>query len=129
MKLKKMKRSLLFVLLIPAILFVFVSVSHSQHTVAQLTNNANPDGRPQINNNGHVVWYGHDGSDYEIFLYDGASTTQLTNNAHSDWNPQINNTGYVVWYGSDGSDAEIFLYDGASTTQLTNNSYDDSRSA
>ena len=68
---------------------------------------------------------GYDGSDYEIFLYDGTSTTQLTDNDYDDDCPQINDNGYVVWRDDDGSDYEIFLYDGTSTTQLTNNDYDD----
>ena len=33
----------------------------------QLTNNTEHDSRAQIHN-GQVVWYGHDGSDNEIFL-------------------------------------------------------------
>ncbi len=62
-----MKRSLLVLLLTPIALFTFVTVSHAQHTITQLTNNAYYDYAPQINNNGYVVWYGWDGSDYEIF--------------------------------------------------------------
>jgi cysteine-rich repeat protein len=56
-----------------------------------------------------VVWYGYDGLDWEIFLYDGTGITQLTNNSYNDGAPQINNNRYVVWYGFDGSDHEIFL--------------------
>jgi hypothetical protein len=73
------------------------------------------------------VWHGYEGygSDFEIFLYDGTSTTQLTNDSYPQLNPQINDNGYVVWSGYDGPGDEIFLYDGTSTTQLTNNSYAD----
>jgi hypothetical protein len=73
-----------------------------------------------------VVWSGWDGSDWEIFLYDGASTTQITNNGLADSTPHINNNGHVVWSGSDGSDDEVFLYNGTSTTQITNNGLPDS---
>jgi len=102
-----------------------------------LTKNLRDDGLPQINDNGWVVWKGcdsftlwgldsyHCGGDYEIFLYDGTSTTQLTDNDYHDGLPQINNNGWVVWEGFDGTDWEIFLYDGTSTTQFTNNDYDD----
>ena len=80
-----------------------------EYITTQLTNNNGADADPQINNNGYMVWYGSDGYDNEIFLYDGTTTTQITNNSYSDSNPQINNNGYVVWHGSDGSDSEIFL--------------------
>ena len=52
---------------------------------------------PRISNNGHVVWEGYDGTDWEIFLYDGTTTTQVTNNSRNDTNPQINDNGYVVF--------------------------------
>lgn len=55
-----------------------------------------------------VVWDGYDGSAYEIFLYDGTSTTQLTNNSYDDRQPQIYGSS-VVWDGIDGSDCEVFL--------------------
>jgi hypothetical protein len=91
----------------------------------RITDNASTDTSPQINADGTVVWMGDDGSDSEIFLYDGSSTTQLTNNEYNDAAPQINGNGHVVWYGSDGSDTEVFLYDGSTTIQLTSNSYDE----
>ena len=77
-----------------------------------------------------VVWEGRGGTrsyyDYEVFLYDGNSTTQLTNNSYHDSRPRIYGSN-VVWSGYDGNDKEIFLYDVNTkvTTQLTNNSYDD----
>jgi hypothetical protein len=81
-----------------------------------------------------VVWEGQTpgSSRYEIFLYDGASTTQLTNNIYDDTPPALNDGGSIVWSGCDGvscnavdGDNEIFLFDGASTTQLTDNGYHD----
>jgi hypothetical protein len=71
-----------------------------------------------------VVWYGFDGTDDEIFLFDGITTTKLTCNCFAQY-PQVNDNGYVVWQGWDGYDSEIFLYDGITTTQLTDNAYDD----
>ena len=75
-----------------------------------------------------MVWAGFEGgSDYEIFLYDGNSTTQLTNNSYNDYIQDIYESK-VVWVGKLGSDVssnEIFFYDGNSTIQLTNNSYRD----
>jgi len=53
-------------------------------TIIQITDNTYSDKYPEINNNGEVVLYGHDGSDYEIFYYDG-------NNAETAWNTISNN--------------------------------------
>jgi len=110
-------------------------------SVSQLTDNRHTDSRPQLADNGYVVWQGCDGGtgrycmggDREILLYDGTSTTQITNNDYDDLVPDISNNGYVVWSGCDTTDCdwegdgdlEIFLYDGTSTTQITNNDYDD----
>ncbi|MDB4442809.1 PKD domain-containing protein [bacterium] len=75
----------------------------------QITDNSYNDVDPQINDSGYVVWEGYDGSDWEIFVYDGENTTQITNNNYNDYDPQINDFGYIVWYGYDGQDNEIFL--------------------
>jgi len=96
-------------------------------TTTQLTDNDHYDGDPHINNNGVVVWAGYDGSDFEIFRYDGTTITPLTDNDYNDARPQINNNGSVVWEGREDSDSEIFLYDGTSITRLTHNNYDDYR--
>ncbi|MFX1474797.1 MAG: hypothetical protein ACFFCO_04860, partial [Promethearchaeota archaeon] len=78
---------------------------------------------PQIHN-GQVTWQGWDGSDNEIYLWNGISTTQLTINTYDDLAPQIHN-GQVTWYSFDGSDNEIFLWNGISITQLTSNAYNE----
>ncbi len=96
-------------------------------SIFQLTDNQYNDGMPQIHN-GQVTWYGYDGNDDEIFLFDGSSVIQLTDNEYEDTNPQIHN-GQVTWrgYGYDieGRDQEIFLFDGSSVIQLTDNEYED----
>jgi hypothetical protein len=101
-------------------------------TPTNITNTpTDEDKDPQINDFDEVVWAGHDGSDYEIFFWDGVSTIQVTNNSVDDSLPRINNAGEVVWFASDGTDQEVFYWDGqtpvaAHTTQLTSNSTDDS---
>lgn len=80
-------------------------------------------GEPKIYGD-QVIWYGYDGNDYEIFLFDGQKTTQLTSNSFDDISPVLNN-GYVAWSGFDGQDYEILTFDGLSVTQITNNSYND----
>ena len=71
-----------------------------------------------------VVWYGLEGPDMEIFLYDGRQTTQLTDNNYDEWSPQIDGRR-VVWNGRDGNDRDIYLYDRREIIQLTDNDYDD----
>ncbi|MFX1416672.1 MAG: hypothetical protein ACFFC0_07655 [Promethearchaeota archaeon] len=98
-------------------------VLSEQYKAVMFTNNSFDDVNPQIDA-GHITWQGWDGSDNEIFLYDGSRVTQITDNSFDDRHPQID-AGQITWQGSDGSDYEIFLYDGISTTQLTDNSFDD----
>ena len=60
------------------------------YTITQITNNTYNDNSVQINDNGEMVWSGYDGTDHEIYMYDGASITQLTDNPYYDFSPQIN---------------------------------------
>jgi hypothetical protein len=90
---------------------------------------------PQMNDNDNIVWSGYDGTDYEIFFWDGqfpvaGHVTQITNNDQYDARPRINNDGKVVWHAKDGVDNEIFFWDGqfppaTHITQITNNTTDD----
>jgi hypothetical protein len=119
---------ILTILLATIITFASVSISYSKYIVTKITKNSYDDRFPQINDNGYIVWEGYDGSDWEIFLYDGTNITQLTDNSYDDNEPKINNNGYVVWSGQPtGTDTEIFLYDGTSITQITDDSYYDDR--
>ena len=53
---------------------------------------------PQINRDNSVVWQGCNGSDCEIFLYDGVKTVNISNAPnHDDEGPQINEMGRVIW--------------------------------
>jgi hypothetical protein len=61
-----------------------VSVSYSL-TIKQITHNFYNDWYPQINNHGYVVWYEFDGTDNEIFLYDGMNVKQLTHNSYREY--------------------------------------------
>ena len=99
-----------------------LTITDNDLVVTQLTNNSSGDDSPAISGN-NVVWSGYDGTDSEIFFYNGISTTQLTNNSRDDYAPAISGNN-VVWYGWDG-DYEIYLYNGTSTIQLTNNTTND----
>jgi len=123
---------------------VFASSAFAVCDAVNISNNPDHDYDPQINADGYVVWYGHDGNDYEIMLYDGSTATPITENDYTDEYPQINANGHVVWegyssiekkmnpagsgpeFGSFPSNWDIFLYDGTSTTQITNSKYNES---
>jgi beta propeller repeat protein len=95
-------------------------------STTQITSNTYNDSLIQINSNGWMTWQGSDGTDFEIFLYNGTTTIQLTDNAYDDLEPQINDKGWVTWHGVVGVDnEEIFLYNGTSTVRLTNNTGSD----
>ncbi len=118
-------KDLRFIILF-SLLLVIGSCSNSfasTHIISQISTPGSE--HSTVNDNGHVVWSAHDGTDWEIFFYDGTTTTQLTNNTLDDAKPIININGEVVWYTHDGTDWEILYYDGTTTTQLTNNTVDD----
>ena len=107
-------------LLLAFVILSFSSKVHAQPDdwiITQLTDNSYDDKGAQIYGS-NVVWEGHDGSDSEIFLYDGTTTMQLTNNNYNDFCPRIHGSN-VVWQGS----GEIFLYDGDTITQITDDSF------
>ncbi|MCP4715488.1 MAG: PKD domain-containing protein [Deltaproteobacteria bacterium] len=120
-----MKKAILLLLVVWVLLFSVTPEAMGGWVTTQLTTNTEQDGDPKVNANGHVVWVGHDGSDFEIFYYNGSSVLQLTNNAEGDGSPQINDSGCVVWVGYYGSDFKIFYYDGSTVSQLTDTVYKD----
>ena len=62
-----------------SLIFLFLLIpSIAQSGITQLTADSFNDYDPQINDSGQVVWYRYDGSDYEIYLYNGTTTVQLT---------------------------------------------------
>jgi len=111
------------VLAVGVVSFAALRAFAGDWVVLQLTDNGDTDHVPQVSGS-NVVWQGWDGSSYEVFLYDGSTTTQLTDSGYNDNAPEVSGSN-VVWYGADGTDTEIFLYDGSTTTQLTDNAYGD----
>lgn len=94
-----------------------------------LSDKANDDWCPRANAAGRVVWYGHDGGDFEIYSMnlDGTDWVQITSNGDDDEAPEINASGRIVWQGFDGVDFEIFSAnaDGSDLVQLTDNGWND----
>ena len=100
----------------------------------QITDNDYYDNGPRINDNGYVAWDGCPGGsdadcigfDYEIFLYDGISTTQITENDFHEYGPRMNDSGHMAWVGGDNLEhyIEIFFYDGIEIIQITDNEFE-----
>jgi hypothetical protein len=99
--------------------------SHNEYELLELTDSPYMDYAPKINDAGQVVWQGGDGTDFEIFLFDGTLIKPLESDSYSDELPNLNNKGHVVWQGYDGTDYEIFLYDGTNVVKLTANESND----
>jgi len=91
--------------------------------------------RPQINNNGDVVWHHWTPSYSNVYLYNGTVMTNLTNNVVDGYNkkhpldPQIDDSGHVVWHQESSVLSgtvrsyvrDVYIYDGAAATNITNN--------
>ncbi len=71
-----------------------------------------------------MAWHGFDGSDLEIFLWDGSQIKQLTNNTYEDNTPQVWDN-MVVWHGFRNRESEVFMWSGSEIIQLTNNIHPD----
>lgn len=92
-------------------------------TTIELTDNARLYymGAAPALSNGQVVWI--DGTNYQVYLWDGTTTRQISDNAGICSNPKISN-GQVVWrveigYGS--GEYDIYLYDGVNVKQIASN--------
>jgi Cadherin-like len=100
------------------------SLSYLSLGAIALTNNALYESRPQISGT-NVVWSASDGSDNEIYFFNGSTTIQLTDNDINDDPSDISGSN-VVWEGVTVHDTEIYFYNGSTTTRLTNNDTYDS---
>ncbi len=75
----------------------------------QLTTNFYYDMAPKVHKN-QIVWYGWDGHDFEIYLYDTEKgITQITSNQYDDVSPVIWD-GMIAWEGYAGVDADIYTW-------------------
>lgn len=90
----------------------------------QLTRNATEDTAPEVSGF-NVIWSGNDGTDSEVFFYNGttrATPTPLTNNSINDVAGGISGSN-VVWTTLDTTNisSQVFLYNTATqaTTRIT----------
>jgi len=112
---------------------ITVENSTPNYVINQLTTTGTVNEyNPLISGNNNVVWGVSDGTDNEIYFYNGTTkvTTQITNNSVDDIDYQIDGNR-VVWRQFDtvNSDYEIWLYDATpatpTITRLTNNDNSD----
>ncbi|NCC53318.1 MAG: hypothetical protein EOM20_19195 [Spartobacteria bacterium] len=79
----------------------------------QLTTNYYYDMGPKSDGK-HVVWYGWDGEDFEIYLYnqEDKSIVQITTNQYDDVAPVIHN-GVIAWEGYSAVEGDIYMWTAA----------------
>jgi hypothetical protein len=102
------------------------------YVINQLTTTNNLSENPALISGTNLVWSAYDGTDNEIYFYNGTTkvTTKITNNSVDDIDYQIDGNR-VVWRQFDNvnSDYEIYLYDitpaTPTITRLTNNANSD----
>ncbi len=105
-----------------------VVVQPAVNASARIPNHAGKaDYAPRISGS-NVVWYGHDGQDLEIYLYNAVARTarQITSNVTEDRDVDISGPN-VVWRTFDGTDYELVLYqiDTNRYTRITDNDSDE----
>ncbi len=94
-------------------------------TIINISSNNFYDLSPSLYD-GKVAWIGAEsGDDYEVFFYDGATTTPITSNDYDDLAVR-HHDGEIVWHGYvGGADSEVFHYNGTDVIQFTDNNLDD----
>ncbi len=142
MKIKQApSRSFVVLYLVTLICFLLI-LAPADAIAAYLIKQLNPNGHlsshgdgRQLNDKGQVVWYGWDGSYYQIYFYDGATTNQITNDAYDNGydrgykfgGPDINQLGEFVWVGFYNPNGEsnwrIRSYKDGALKQINNQRY------
>jgi hypothetical protein len=68
----------------------------------------------------HVAWCGDDGNDYELFVYDGLTTTQVTHNNVEDDVGGISDGRAAFISDSGGASRDIYLFNGTTVQHIAN---------
>ena len=113
-------------LLIAGLILMFAVTSTAiaqNYQSTQITNNDIIDEWGRVNDNGQMAWQGFDGSDNEIYFFDGTSIIQLTDNSIDDQYVKLSENGHVTWLQNDGTEDDIMLYDGSNVIKLADNSW------
>ncbi len=64
-----------------------------------ITANATHDMHPVIDDDGRIVWFAWDGTDWEIYSYEGGTIYQITDNDYDDRAPDIAAGQPIAWHG------------------------------
>ncbi len=97
-------------------------------TAVNISNNADFNLEPRINQAGNVIWHAIDQATgkNKIYIYDQTLGRRLVSNtAFNATMPDMNDNGEAVWVENDGTDNEIVYYNGSTATRITNNTLDD----
>ena len=75
---------------------------------------------PQIGTDGTIVWYGSDGTTFQIYK-EGGSGPEVVSTGSSTVNqsPQIGTDGTIVWRGIDGTTFQIYKESGSGPEMLS----------
>jgi len=97
-------------------LFTGVYMAGDVPQIIQLTDNTTNDSTPAVFDAGgqpYVVWShtgtGAEGTDTEIWFYDGTTSYAVTNNSYNDYEPQLSGS-MVTWWSRTPTDDEIFVW-------------------
>ena len=106
---------------------IYAAKSDGSENEHLLSNNDYEDWHPYINNEGTVVWMGHDGTSWDIYSapFDGSTVVNLSSGPTDNTHPRVDDNGHVAWQGYDGHDWEIFGWMDGIIYQLSDNDYDD----
>jgi Calx-beta domain/RTX calcium-binding nonapeptide repeat (4 copies) len=74
----------------------------------------------------NIAWSAYDpiNGNYDVYLYNGTTTTNLSISSSTNDNYAAISGNRVVWTANDG-DGEIYYYNGTTTVNLSNNTVDD----
>jgi len=105
--------------------FGYEIVALIDNEIVQLTTNTYYELAPRVFEN-KIVWYGWDGNDYEIFLYDknAGQVAQITSNLYDDIVPQLS-AAAIIWEGYPGVEGDIFMFKDGVVTNISGGVDDD----
>ena len=118
-----MKRKSVFIISLVFSIFGIYPCLGAHFQVTQLTSN-DYDDYDVVLDDTLVVWTSFDGSDNEIYYWDGTNVEQLTDNSVDDNSPHVRD-GNIIWISGSSTDAEVSFWNGVSTSVLTNNSVEE----
>ena len=107
------------------ILLIIFSIEINAHATIIKLPSISSNNQAVSNYDGTVAWQGYDGNDYDIYYYNGSTTSNISNNDTYDSGPSLFN-GTIAYIGHPDSGGnlgeELYYWDGATSTRLTTDS-------